>query len=125
MTIKFRSKFEASIAKKLKDSGADFRYEPEKLKFIEPAKTRSYLPDLILGNGIVVEIKGRLTAADRKKMVLVRDQHPGRDIRIIFQRAANPINKGSKTSYADWAEAAGFKWAEGSVPQAWIDEPGR
>ena len=69
---------------------------------------------------IFVETKGRLTTADRKKMKLIKEQHPNLDIRILFQRD-NFLYKGSKTKYSQWAESVGYIWAVGKeVPKAWL-----
>lgn len=118
----YRSKFEASIGASLRERGVDERYEAEVLHYMTPCLWHKYTPDWSLGNGIVIEAKGRLTAADRKKMIYVKDANPHLDIRFVFQRASNPIRKGSKTTYADWAEKNGFKWAEGDIPTQWIKE---
>lgn len=124
---KYRSKFEKSVGGLLEEANVSFRYENKKdvLKYVQPATEHTYTPDFVLPNGIIVETKGRLTMYDRKKMVLVRESNPDKDIRFVFQRANNKIRKGSKTTYAKWAEKNGFKWAEGSIPQEWIDEKPR
>ena len=85
-------------------------------------ETRVYLPDFRLANGIIVECKGRLTSADRKKMKLVKMQHPDKDIRLLFQ-FNNKLNPRSKTRYTDWAEKNGFVCAVGGVPDAWLCQP--
>ena len=122
MSNRYRSKFEARVAEDLAKKGQTFAYEDRKLDYLEPAKNRKYTVDFSLECGIIVECKGRLTAADRKKMLLVKDQHPDKDIRMLFQRASNPIYTGSNTTYAQWADNNGFKWAEGSVPEEWLNE---
>jgi hypothetical protein len=72
--------------------------------------------------GILIESKGRWTAEDRKKHLLVKQQHPELDIRIIFQSAKNKISKGSKTTYADFCNKHGIVWAEKIVPENWYVE---
>ena len=118
----YRSKYEQRFAKQCKKS---FRYETDKIVWQPPKK--NYLPDFVFdkrdGGTMYVELKGVLTPADRTKMKCVLEQHKGIDLRIIFQRAANKIRKGSKTSYSDWAEAVGIKWAEGELlPVSWLKE---
>jgi len=82
---------------------------------------RHYVPDFILPNGIYIEVKGYLRSEDRKKMILVKKQHPDIDLRLIFQRASNRIYKKSKTTYADWARKHGFIYADnGRVPREWL-----
>jgi len=117
-TGKFRSKFEATIAKDLNKKKVKYSYEGEKLEYV---LIKQYLTDFILlDNGIIIEAKGVLTSADRQKMKAVKEQHPEADIRFLFQRASNKLNKKSKTTYSMWAEKHGFPWAEGKVPKEWI-----
>jgi len=121
----YRSGFERKIAESLSASEVPFKYEQTTLEYVKPSTVCKYTPDFELPNGILIETKGRLTASDRKKMVLVKAMNKERDIRILFQRAKNPIYKGSKTTYGAWADANGFVWAEGvRVPTAWITEGG-
>lgn len=116
---KFRSKLEGVVARQLAGS-TGFQYEGKKLAY-EVKETRHYVPDFILQNGIHIEVKGYLRATDRKKLILVKKQHPYIDLRLIFQRAGNRIHKKSKTTYADWATKNGFIYADkGRVPRAWI-----
>jgi hypothetical protein len=117
---KYRSGFEETVINDLEANDVGFRYEPEYLVYVEPATTRKYLPDLWLDNGVIVEVKGRWTLHDRKKMVLVIEQNPKLDIRMLFQRD-HKINKGSKTKYTDWCKKRGIKCAVGTaVPKSWL-----
>lgn len=105
----FRSKFEQTFHRNLpKDS---VTYEGEVLKYIVPESKHKYTPDFhITGTNIYLELKGRLTIQDRKKMLLVIEQHPDKRIIMVFQDAKRPIIKGSKTTYALWAEKNGVEW---------------
>ena len=87
-----------------------------------PASNHSYTPDIILPNGIILEVKGRLVKADRDKHLLIKEQHPNLDIRFVFQCANNKIRKGSKTTYAQWCEKNDIKWCEKIVPDSWLKE---
>lgn len=118
----YRSKFEESIGDSVRARGFEERYEKIKMSYTVPERAATYTPDWDLGNGVIVEAKGRLTAADRKKMLLVKAANPGADIRFVFQRASNPIRKGSKTTYAAWCDQHGFPWAEGNIPTSWLKE---
>ncbi len=122
-TSSYRSGLEEKVAKNLTLRGVGFLFESEKVKYTPPLKEHTYTPDFKLDNGVLIEVKGYLTSEDRKKMRCVKEQHPELDIRMLFGRAQNRINKGSPTTYAMWAEKYGFKWAELMVPQEWIDEP--
>lgn len=96
-------------------------YEKVKVKYrIE--RDATYTPDFRLPNGIIVETKGRFLASDRTKHLLVKAQHPDLDIRFLFQRAHTRLSKTSQTTYADWCDKHGFKWADKRVPDAWIKE---
>jgi hypothetical protein len=117
----FRSAFEQGIAKEAKRQRIKFEYEPKESKVQWIAKPRIYTPDFVLANGIVVEAKGRLTVHDRSKHLQIKQQHPSLDIRFIFQYN-NPITKGSKTRYTDWADKNGFPWAMSTIPKAWARE---
>lgn len=110
-----RSKFEERIAKLL-PSGT--KYEDESFMY---TKLHTYIPDFTLPNGVLIETKGRFTSADRTKHRLVKSQHPSLDIRFIFMRD-NKLNKTSKTTYTQWAEKNGFKYAVGTVPPEWLKE---
>jgi hypothetical protein len=104
----------------LESRGVRYKYEEYRVKYY--GRIRTYIPDLQLPNGIFVEVKGWFTSADRTKHLCVQEQHPELDIRFVFGRASNLINKRSKTTYAMWCESHGFKWYEGRVPEGWINE---
>ena len=71
---------------------------------------------------LIVECKGRFTSEDRRKMRLVKEQHPDLDIRFVFSRSSSKINKGSKTTYADWCHKYGFPFADKLIPEIWLGE---
>lgn len=119
----FRSGLEYRISEDLKSKGVEFDYEKLKIKYTIPEREATYTPDFqILANGIIIEGKGIFDADDRKKHLLIKEQHPELDIRLVFSRANAPIYKGSPTTHAAWAEHHGFKWAEKLIPQEWLDE---
>jgi hypothetical protein len=93
-----------------------------KIEYIEPARTRKYTPDFILPNKIIVETKGRFTASDRKKHLLVKEQYPKLDLRFVFSNSRQKLYKGAKSTYADWCKKHGFKYADKSIPSSWIKE---
>ena len=121
MGTTYRSKFEEAVAKKLEDAKVKYSYETLKVQY-QVSEHRTYTPDFILPNGIVIETKGRFVAADRKKHKLIQAQRPDLDIRFVFQNPNVKLSKASKTSYAQWCDKNGFKWASKEVPQEWIDE---
>jgi len=118
----FRSGLEARIAEELLEKGVSFEYEAHVIEYIKPQKSAKYTPDFVLGNGIIVETKGRFLTADRQKHLLLQQQHPDLDIRFVFSRSKERISKQSKTTYAMWCEKNGFIYADGSIPEEWLNE---
>lgn len=120
----FRSGLEKRIADDLETKGISFDYEKLKITYSIPERVATYTPDfVILGNGIIVEGKGIFDTEDRKKHLLVKQQHPHLDIRFVFSRSAAPIYKGSPTTHGAWATHHGFQFAEKLIPEAWMREP--
>lgn len=119
----YRSGLEEINAEFLKTQGIRYEYEGFRIPFIQPVKPRTYTPDFLLENGIIVETKGEFVAADRQKHLLVKEQEPNLDIRFVFQNPNAKIYKGSKTTQAQWAEKHGFKWAKKLIPADWWTEP--
>lgn len=118
-----RSGFEATLTEQLQRQKVDYEYEAVRIPFTPPAKVRHYTPDIILPNGIIVEIKGRFISADRQKHKYIKEQYPDLEIRFVFQRSTQKINKTSKTTYGMWCKSQSIKYAEGVIPKAWIEEP--
>lgn len=116
----FRSGLEFNVAKQLEDLGVTYEYEQTKVTY--QRKPSTYLVDFELHNGIIIETKGRFTSSDRAKHLLIKKQHPELDIRFVFSNSRNKLNKKSKTTYADWCEKHGFKWADKVIPKEWLDE---
>ena len=118
----YRSGFEHKISEQLEQQSIDPKYEQTIVKYTIPARDSKYTVDFTLPNGILIETKGRWMPEDRKKHLLVKEQNPELDIRLVFQSAKSKLRKGSKTTYADYCDKHGIKWAEKIIPQAWIDE---
>ena len=115
----YRSGLEDVISKDLKDRGVDFGYETVKINW-KLVENKTYTPDFILPNGIIIESKGRFVSDDRKKHLKVREQNPELDIRFVFSNSRNKIRKGSKTTYAMWCEKNNFLYADKRIPDKWI-----
>lgn len=116
----YRSGLEEKIAKQLEAKGVKVEYETTKIKYVVPESLHTYTPDFVLPNNIIVETKGRFVAADRKKHLFVKKDHPELDIRFVFSNSKTKISKGSKTSYADWCEKNGFQYADKEIPDTWL-----
>lgn len=131
-----RSKFEKRIAKELDDAGVSYEYEQFSYAYTEPLRRNSifcsscsstdirrsgwYTPDFFLDSGIIIETKGRFTAADRRKMLAVREAHKDlEDIKLCFMRD-NKIHRSSKTHYSDWAMENGFDYSIGNLKDEWL-----
>jgi Phage endonuclease I len=119
----YRSGLEDRVADELRASGVKAEYEPCKLVYVEPSKVRTYTPDFILPNGIIIETKGRFVTADRQKHKHIKTLHPALDVRFVFSNPNARIGKTSSTTYGMWAEAYGFLFASKSVPSEWLAEP--
>jgi len=114
----FRSGFERTLYLQLQKAKVPFEYETTKLPF---SLERYYLPDFVLGNGVVIEAKGILDRETRTKMVAVKKHHPHLDIRFIFMKSGNTLTKAKNSqTYAQWAERNGFQWADGRIPDEWL-----
>ncbi|MDE3021871.1 MAG: endonuclease I [Pseudomonadota bacterium] len=119
----YRSGLEDDTASYLQSLGIPVVYEnPESRINYLVEETRRYTPDFELPNGIIVETKGRFTSDDRKKHLLIKAQHPEKDIRFVFSRSTTKLNKTSKTSYADWCRKYGFLFADKKIPIDWVRE---
>lgn len=116
-TSEFRSGFEAKVANQLKRLGCGFAYESLTIEYL---KKSTYTPDFVLPNGVIIETKGVWKTEDRAKHLLVREQHPNLDIRLVFQNANNKIRKGSKTTYGMWCDKKKLKWSNKVIPSSWL-----
>ena len=120
---KYRSGYEKRVAKALRDKGIEFEFEKEKIDYTIPSSKHKYIPDFKIGS-IYVEAKGNFDRQSRVKMILVIEQNPDKDIRLLFMRN-NKIAKNSKTTYTKWCEDRGIKSAvssNGEIPEEWIYE---
>lgn len=118
----YRSGLEEKIGAELDAKGINYTYETQVITYEKPARKSRYTPDFILPNGIIIETKGRFLTADRQKHLLVKAQHPELDIRFVFSNSRQTIGKLSKTTYGMWCEKHGFKYADKTIPDAWLNE---
>jgi hypothetical protein len=115
----YRSGLEDDISEDLKQRGVAFGYETMKIKWVLH-RNKSYTPDFILPNGVIVESKGRFTTDDRMKHLEIKKQHPELDIRFVFSNSRAKIRKGSKTTLGMWADKNGFMYADKRIPEEWL-----
>jgi len=119
----YRSGLEKEVAAWLKDKQKKVRYEQLKVEW-EDLKYRTYTPDFVLDNGIIIETKGIFDSADRRKHREVQRQHPELDIRFVFSNANAKLYKGAKSRYCDWCDKYDFQWAHRVIPEEWLKEDG-
>lgn len=118
----FRSGLEDKIAAQLRSLGIEPEYEAHKIEYTRPARASKYTPDFRLPNGIFIETKGRFVTDDRQKHLLIKVQHPDKDIRFVFSNSRSRISKTSNTTYAMWCEKHGFLYADKFIPKEWMEE---
>lgn len=118
----FRSGLEDRFIQELEEYGLEPNYEAKKFEYIIPESKHNYTPDFPLSPHIVIETKGRWVVEDRQKMLLIKEQYPEIDFRIVFYNANQKIKKGSKTTYAMWCDKHGIKWANKTIPTEWVEE---
>ena len=121
---RYRSGLEREVAEYLNDKQSKVRYEVLKIEW-EDLRYRTYTPDFMLDNGIIIETKGIFDSEDRRKHLEVRKQHPKLDIRFVFSNSMAKLYKGSKTRYCNWCDKNGFMWAHRVIPEEWLKEKGR
>ena len=119
----YRSGLEDKVATYLIKQNVNFLYEKIKIEW-EDLAYRTYTPDFILDNGIIIETKGRFIALDRRKHLAIKRQHPELDIRFIFTNSRNKLRKGAKSSYAEWCIKHGFRYFDRIIPEDWLKEKG-
>lgn len=118
----YRSSLELSIAEDLNIRKIFYGYECSVISY-RVEETKNYTPDFYIhSSDIYIEAKGWFKLEDRKKMLRIKEQWPDIDLRFVFQDSTNTIRKESKTTYGDWCDKNGFKYADKVVPQEWIDE---
>ena len=120
----YRSGLEHKISIYLKEKKCQYTYESIKIEW-EDLAYRTYTPDFILYNGIIIETKGRFLAADRRKHLAIKKQHPKLDIRFVFTNSRSKLSKGAKSSYAQWCIRHGFRYYDRIIPEDWLKEKGK
>ena len=120
----YRSGLEDTVANYLKELKVKFLYEKVKIEW-EDLAYRTYTPDFVLNNGIIIETKGIFTVADRRKHVCIKKQHPSLDIRFVFTNSNRKLRKGAKSSYAEWCIRYGFRFYNRIIPEDWLKEKGK
>ena len=120
----YRSGLEYKISQYLESLKHKYEYESIKIEW-EDLAYRTYTPDFILNNGIIIETKGRFTVDDRRKHVTIKKQHPTLDIRFVFTNSRSKLNKGAKSTYGEWCTKYKFDFYDRIIPEDWLKEKGK
>jgi len=114
-----KSVLETKIEEQLKEAEVEYSYESKRYRYLSQ---HMYIPDFILSNGIVLEVKGWFTQEDRAKLRKIKEFYPDLDLRLVFAKD-NKINSRSNMRYSDWCKKWGFKYCIKEVPKEWLEEP--
>tara|TARA_R110000823_G_scaffold122458_1_gene247915 strand:- start:48 stop:494 length:447 start_codon:yes stop_codon:yes gene_type:complete len=117
----YRSGLELKVSQYLDNKKIVFKYEAIKIEW-EDLAYRTYTPDFILPNNIIIEVKGRFITQDRRKHREIKKQHPDLDIRFVFENSNRKLYKGAKTTYREWCIRYGFLYYDRIVPESWLKE---
>lgn len=129
--LKFRSAGEMLMTTFLEGKRVKFLYEERTLKipYTVPASEHDYLPDFFLkkkdGTIMYIDYKGVWDLEDRRKHLLVQQQHPNLDIRMVFERDPRKQYigaKGKSATYADICTKGSGRgpWKDFSLPFTWV-----
>ena len=120
----YRSGLEHKVSKYLDELNTSYIYEGIKIEW-EDLAYRTYTPDFILHNNIIIETKGMLTATDRRKHLFIKKQHPELDIRFVFENSNRKLRKGAKSTDAQWCVRYNFNYYSRIIPEKWLKEKKR
>ena len=120
----YRSGLEIKVKDYLRERKVRFKYESLKIEW-EDLMYRTYTPDFILSNGLIIEVKGRFTSDDRRKHLAIKKQHPNLDIRFVFESSKRKLSKGAKSTYGQWCDKYGFRYYDRVIPEDWLKEKGK
>jgi len=120
----YRSGLEHKISMALDTIKYKYDYESIKIEW-EDLAYRTYTPDFILNNGIIIETKGRFLTTDRRKHLCIKKQHPKLDIRFVFTNSRSKLSKGAKSTYAEWCIKHDFRYYDRIIPEDWLKEKGK
>ena len=130
--VKFASAAEIKCAKDMDNRGICFYYEPERWSWNPPPKKYTVDFKVVRADGscFYVEYKGYFRTEDKTKMAAIKKQYPEKDIRLVFTYPDKPVEgatvrkDGTKLSNAEWATKNGYKFAEKTIPDEWLERNG-
>jgi hypothetical protein len=113
----YGKKFEKKVLEELHENGVSFTFEGLKLSY---SITAIYKPDIVLPNGVIIEVKTFLPYDEQRKLRAVKESNPDLDIRLLFEKPDKKLPN-SKLTHGEWATKYGFIWTEGTVPKEWTE----
>ena len=116
----YRSGLESRFQLAAEAQGWKLAYEQDKIRYTVPESKHVYTPDFTVTSNVYIETKGLWAAADRKKAVLIKEQHPDISILYVLQRNQG-ITKSSKTTYLDWAAKHGLDACVFKDTEHWME----
>lgn len=122
----YRSGLEVSLSRQIEEAGLAVSYEQDKIKYKVPEREATYTPDFRIerpdGTSFFIEGKGIWDVASRQKHLLIKQQWPDIDVRFVFSNQNARLYKGSPTTYAQFCDKHGFKYANRVIPDEWLKE---
>lgn len=116
---------EERISRQIAEAGLPIIFEQDKIQYLWPERQSTYTPDFRCPKAdghFYIETKGRFTVSDRQKHLLIKQQQPDIDIRFVFSNQNQKLYRGSKTTYAQWCDKHGFRYAHKTIPDEWLKE---
>lgn len=127
-----KSDFEYEVYKKIESmipKGARIEYEPESFKYVIE---HEYTPDIVItfkdGTKLYIEVKGNGRQFDqhvRSKMVAVKNQHPDKDIKIVFYAdgrigGVKKRKRGGYYKQSEWSKRHGYEFSIKEPKEEWF-----
>jgi len=104
----FRSSWEANIARLLNYKNINWNYETETMSLdLSKEKvniTPTYIPDFILDDNSIIEVKGFWDIRSKAKMKFVKEQYPDKKILVIDSDLYTCIQKKYKSVIENWED---------------------
>ena len=123
--VRTRSGLEQEVLEDLLMKDAHFTYESAQIRWVS---SHVYTPDFLLRTRsrktIYVEVKGFFRPSERGMFLILKrsPEHAHLDLRFVFDSSKKRLSKNSRTTYGQWCDRHGFKYADHKIPKEWLDE---
>lgn len=104
----YKSGLEARFQAAALAEGWNLPYEESRLRYTIPESKHLYTPDFTVLKNVFIETKGLWSGTDRKKAILIKEQHPEVSILYVLYRDQK-LSKKSTTTYLQWASKNGLE----------------